>query len=72
MAYIKYLPQNQIPAENRVNDLDNIVQIHSVHSTVMQQHMDLYLELMHKKGTLRRTQRELIGVVVSAINECHY
>ncbi len=72
MAYIKYLPQDQIAAENRVKDLDNIVQIHSIHSTVMVQHMNLYLELMHKKGTLRRTQRELIAVVVSAINNCHY
>ena len=72
MAYIKYLPQDQIPVENRVSDLDNIVQIHGIHSKVMKQHMDLYRELMHNKGTLRRTQRELIGVVVSALNKCHY
>ncbi|MFC1482089.1 hypothetical protein ACFL6E_07600 [Candidatus Neomarinimicrobiota bacterium] len=72
MAYIKYLPQDEIPEGNRINDLDNIVQIHGIHSKVMVQHMDLYLELMHKKGTLRRIQRELIGVVVSTINECHY
>lgn len=72
MAFIKYLHQDQIPVENRVSDLDNIVQIHSVHSKVIKQHMDLYLELMHKKGTLRRTQREMIGVVVSALNQCHY
>jgi alkylhydroperoxidase family enzyme len=35
--------------------------------------MQLYLELMHsREGALTRAQREMIAVVVSATNGCHY
>lgn len=72
MAFIKYLKQDEIPEQNRVKDLDNIIQIHSVHSKVMKQHYDLYLEIMRKRSPLSRAQREMMAVVVSLINECHY
>ena len=72
MAFIKYLKQEDIPEKNRVKDLDNIIQIHSVHSKVMKQHYDLYVEIMRKRSPLTRAQREMMAVVVSLINECHY
>ena len=72
MAFIKYLKQDEIPEQNRVKDLDNIIQIHSVHSKVMKQHYDLYLEIMRKRSPLSRAQREMMAVLVSLINECHY
>jgi alkylhydroperoxidase family enzyme len=72
VAFIKYLSDEEIPVEDRVKDTDNIVQIHSVHSKLMKRHIDLYRELMFSKGTLSRIQREIIAVVVSAENECHY
>ena len=72
MAFIKYLNQEDIPEQNRVKDLDNIIQIHSVHSKVMKQHYDLYLEIMRKRSPLSRAQREMMAVLVSLINECHY
>ena len=72
MAFIKYLKQEDIPEANRVKDLDNIIQIHSVHSKVMKQHYEMYLEIMRKRSPLSRAQREMIAVVVSLINECHY
>ena len=72
MAFIKYLKQEDIPELNRVKDLDNIIQIHSIHSKVMKQHYDLYLEIMRKRSPLTRAQREMMAVVVSLINECHY
>ena len=72
MAFIRYVPESQIPAENRVPDRDNIIRIHGVHSRVMRHHYDLYVELMHKPGPLSRRQREMIAVRVSALNECHY
>lgn len=72
MAFISYLPQEEIPERNRVDDLDNIVQIHSVNSNVMKQHFHLYLTLMRKKSPLTRIQREEIAVAVSTYNECHY
>lgn len=72
MAFIPYLPREQIPEVDRVQDDDNIIQIHGVHSRTMRQHFELYRELMYSRGPLSRVQREMIAVVVSAANECHY
>lgn len=72
MAFIDYVPADQIPEADRVADQDNILRIHGVHSRFMGKHYDLYRELMYSRGPLSRTQREMIGVTVSAINECHY
>jgi len=72
MAFISYLPQDQIPETDRVPDDDNIIQIHGVHSRIMRQHFELYRELMYSRGPLSRIQREMIALVVSAVNECHY
>ncbi len=72
MAFINYLPEDQIPEADRVPDQDNILQIHSVHSQTMRLHYDIYRELMYGKGELTRIQREMIAVVVSAHNQCHY
>ena len=72
MAFIKYVPEDAIPEADRVPDHDNILRIHGVHSRTMRQHYDFYRELMYGKGPLTRIQREMIAVVVSAANECHY
>ncbi len=72
MAFIQYVPEDQIPVDDRVPDQDNILRIHGVHSRVMKQHYDLYVELMHRRGPLSRVQREMIATVVSATNDCHY
>ena len=72
MAFIDYLSDNDIPAEDRVAEDDNIIRIHGTHSRVMRRHFELYRELMYGKSPLSRVQREMIGVVVSAINDCHY
>lgn len=72
MAFINYIEPDQIPFEHRVNDTDHILRIHGVHSELMQHHFTLYKELMYGKGPLSRIQREMIAVVVSSINECHY
>jgi alkylhydroperoxidase family enzyme len=72
MAFIDYVPEKDIPPEDRVPDRDNIVRIHGVHSRTMKHHYDLYRELMYGTGPLTRAQREMIAVVVSAANECRY
>jgi hypothetical protein len=72
MAHIDYVPEETIPERDRVPDQDNILRIHGVHSRFMRHHYDLYVELMHRAGPLRREQREMIGVAVSATNACHY
>ena len=72
MAFIDYLPVERIVESDRVPDDDNIIQIHGVHSRTMLQHFELYRELMYSRGPLSRIQREMIAVVVSAANQCHY
>jgi alkylhydroperoxidase family enzyme len=72
MAFIRYMSEAELPAAGRVPDSDNILQIHGVHSEVMRQHYELYLELMHRPGPLTRQQRETLAVRVSALNGCHY
>ncbi|MGE0351781.1 MAG: hypothetical protein AB7I33_06345 [Gemmatimonadales bacterium] len=72
MAFIPYLPTDAIPEADRVPDNDHILRIHGVHSRVMRQHYDLYVELMHRPGPLSRLERELVGAAVSQANACHY
>jgi alkylhydroperoxidase family enzyme len=57
------------PAYGRV---DNVMQIHSLHPEGMRAHWELYRELMTGTATLPKVDRELIAMVVSVLNECHY
>lgn len=72
MASIPFVPDDAIPVSDRVADEDHIVRVHGVHSRVMRLHHDLFIELMRRAGPLTRAQREMIAVVVSATNGCHY
>ncbi len=72
MAFIPYLPQENIPPQDRVNDLDHIVQVSALHSKFMKLHYEFFKELMLKKSALTRAQRERIGIYVSLINDCRY
>ena len=72
MAYIREVPEPEVPPSGRVPDPDHIIQIHRIHPEVMRQHFDLYRELMHRPGPLTRFQRELLAVRISVINGCHY
>ena len=72
MAFIQYLENDAILADHQVNDQDNILRIHGIHSSLLKYHLDLFRELMYSAGPLSRIQREMIAVVVSGINGCHY
>ena len=52
--------------------VDHIMKIHSLHPQSLVDHLHLYKTLMAGEGPLSRPQREMIGVVVSAINRCEY
>ena len=52
--------------------VDNILKIHSLNVKSLKAHYDLYAHLMRGRSALSRIQREMIAVVVSAINQCHY
>lgn len=52
--------------------VSNVMRIQSLHPKGMKRHLELYLEFLYGKGPLKRLDRELIGVVVSAANGCEY
>jgi alkylhydroperoxidase family enzyme len=81
MAWIEMIAEDE--AKGRLKELytkymepwggvDNIMKIHSLNVKSMQTHFDLYAHLMRGKSDLTRVQREMIAVVVSAVNRCHY
>lgn len=72
MAFIQYVPADELAPEERVADPDNIIQIHAIHPAVMRQHYDLYRELMHEAGPLSRREREILALRVSGLNDCPY
>jgi hypothetical protein len=72
MAFIRYVPPKELAEEDRVDDPDHIIQVHSIHPAVMRQHLELYREVMHRRGPLSRREREIIGVRVSGLNDCPY
>lgn len=53
-------------------DIDNILSIHSLHPKTLEAHLMMYEELMRGDNNLSKTQREMIGVVVSSLNSCEY
>lgn len=81
MAWIKVVQEHE--AEGQLKELydrmtepwggvDNILKIHSLNPPSLRAHFDLYVTLMRGRSGLSRAQREMIGLVVSAANQCHY
>jgi uncharacterized peroxidase-related enzyme len=52
--------------------ISNILKVHSLNPQALSDHLDLYMTLMFGKSGLSRAEREAIGVVVSACNDCEY
>ncbi|MCK5326316.1 MAG: peroxidase-related enzyme [Woeseiaceae bacterium] len=52
--------------------VSNILKVHSLNPDAMGSHLDLYMNIMFGKSGLSRAEREAIGVVVSAENDCAY
>jgi alkylhydroperoxidase family enzyme len=82
VAWVETLPEgeatNDVAAayqecgDRRTGNVDHIMKVHSLHPQSMLDHQQLYKTLMYGKGPLSRSQREMIGVVVSVINKCVY
>ena len=72
MAFIRYVPAAELAPSDRVDDPDNIIQIHAVHPAVMRGHLDVYRALMHAPGPLSRRDREILALRVSGLNHCPY
>ncbi len=52
--------------------VDHILRIHGLHPKLLVDHFELYITAMKRRSPLSRVQREMIAVVVSALNGCHY
>lgn len=80
MAWIKTIAEKD--AEGLLRDLydaiahggkvDNILKIHSLHPESLEAHLGVYKNLMFGPGPLSRAEREMVAVVVSQANTCHY
>ena len=81
MAWIRVILENE--AEGDLSEqydeliepwggVDNILKIHSLNPESLRAHTVLYKTLMYGKSPLKRPQREMIAVVASAANRCHY
>ena len=52
--------------------VDHIMGIHSLNPRSLRAHLALYESAMAGTATLRKVERELIALVVSLANDCHY
>lgn len=53
-------------------EVDHILRIHARHPAGLAAHFELYRAVMRGTKSLRAVDRELIALVVSDLNGCHY
>ena len=58
--------------EKNRGQIAEALKIQSLRPESIIKHMDLYMEIMFSKSELSRAKREMIAIVVSISNECHY
>ena len=59
-------------ALDRAGRVFGILRLQSANPRVLRAGVSLYQEIMRADSPLTRAQREMIAVVVSAANDCHY
>lgn len=59
-------------ADPRTGQIDNIIRVHSIDERSLKAHLQLYMQAMKSTPTLPKVEREIIAVVVSKENGCHY
>ncbi len=59
-------------ALKRAGRVYHIVRAMSLAPRVLDASMGVYLAIMHARGSLTRRQREMLAVVTSGVNRCHY
>ncbi|MBL4824828.1 MAG: carboxymuconolactone decarboxylase family protein [SAR324 cluster bacterium] len=81
MAWIKMITEDE--AQGELKDwygklrepwggVDNILRVHSIDIPTLKGHYELYRSAMKGSKDLSHKRREMIAVVVSTINRCHY
>jgi alkylhydroperoxidase family enzyme len=66
------LAQEYQAAMGRAGKVFNIVKSMSLNPSVLKRSMGLYKAIMFGESELSRVERELLAVVVSNANDCHY
>jgi uncharacterized peroxidase-related enzyme len=81
MAYLRLIEVDEATGELRVEydaaleragKVFNIVKAMSLRPEVLKRSIELYREVMFGPSPLSRQERELLAVVVSSANDCHY
>jgi len=81
MAFVRTIPESQAigqlaeiysAAIKRAGRVFQILKIQSQNPASLQGMLDLYVATMRGPSPLSRTQREMLAVVVSHANQCHY
>lgn len=84
MAWIRTIPDDEWPTVDGLADrydavvdptygrVDNIMAVHSLNPAALAAHNELYRSAMTGTASLRKVERELIALVVSLENQCHY
>ena len=82
MAHIEVIPDDEwsgalaelhpLVVDRTYGRVDNIIAVHSLNPRGLAAHQGLYASAMAGTATLRKVERELIALVVSQQNECHY
>ena len=81
VAWIKVVPPEGAAGDlldqyERMRDsagnVPSILAVHSLNPSALRARFDLYRTLMFGHSALSRAQREMLAVVVSTTNACHY
>jgi len=81
MAYIKIIEPEEATGELRdiydhlIKSRGKLAEVHKIQSLnpgSIMNHMNLYMTIMYGQSPLKRSQREMIAVVVSVANQCRY
>ena len=59
-------------ARKRAGRIYNILKIQSQNAAALEATMQLYVTVMKGQSPLSRAQREMLAVVTSHANDCHY
>ncbi len=81
MAYIEVIQPEEVSGklktiyDDLIKSRGKLAEVHKIQSLNPESivnHMDLYMTIMFGKSELKRYQREMMAVIVSKCNDCHY
>ena len=84
MSWIETVPDSEWSSDDNLRELhgavvdpgssrvDHIMAVHSLNPRGMAAHQSVYSSAMAGTPSLRKVERELIALVVSLENHCHY